>query len=182
MMHADIRQTYYACRDARRQPEGEPEVSRLRSQGRAEVSRLSRIYARCAPTFGGRHGTRRADQGRRGRASYFPASRQTKEGWERSPPFLSALALDTKCYLCCRTAVAPAVAGLRLGLGSPLPGHLLDCRRIAAAAAVARYLLGPSYDLLGRFGHVDVLLLFRPGSTRRTRRRLRSPPCVQAQT
>src|SRR5207253_2419030 len=77
------------------------------------------------------------------------------------PPFLSALALDTKCYLCCRTAVAPAVAGLRLGLGSLLPGHLLDCRRIAAAAAVARYLLGPSHDLLGTFGHLHVLLLKR---------------------
>ncbi len=114
-------QSTWRRRDARRQPEGEPEVSRLRSRGRAEVSRLSRIYARCAPTFGG----------------------------------------DTKDYLCCYTAVAPAVAGLSLGLGSLLPGHLLDCRRIAAAAAVARYLLGPSYDLLGTFGHLHVLLLKR---------------------
>ena len=55
-------QSTWRRRDARRQPEGEPEVSRLRSRGRAEVSRLSRIYARCAPRFGGLHGTRRADE------------------------------------------------------------------------------------------------------------------------
>ncbi len=80
---------------------------------------------------------------------------------------------DTKDYLCCFTAVAPAAASLRLGLGSLLE-HLLGCSRTAAAATVAPCVLGVSYDPLGRFGHLHVLLLFRPGSTRRTRRRFRS--------
>src|SRR5205807_10420383 len=154
-------QSTWRRRDARRQPEEEPEVSRLRSRGRAEVSRLSRIYARCAPTFGGRHGTRRADQGGVVAQVISPQAFRRRKGGGDPPPFLSALALDTKDYLCCYTAVAPAAASLRLGLGSLLPGHLLDCRRIAAAAAGARYLLGPSHDLLGTFGHLHVLLLTR---------------------
>ena len=55
---------------------------------------------------------------------------------------------DTKDYLCCFTAVAPAAASLRLGLGSLLE-YLLGCSRTAAAAAVAPCVLGVSYDLFG---------------------------------